>query len=378
MTDEEARIACAVLTAPNAGHAALAYLCGCDDAHPSSPQLWQRFLSGALPPPPPERPTLRLRRFHAAWQEVRRFADGADAAATMRRVRDLGARLVFVFDDDYPARLRTIPHRPPVLFVRGPAPLDPSHAVAVVGTRRASAYGVHLATQLAGDLAAGGIAVISGLARGIDAAAHRAALDVGGATLAVLGTGLDVCFPVENRRLWQRIGETGALITEYCPGVEGRPQHFPARNRIVSGLAAGVVVVEAPLKSGALVTAKLALEQNREVCAVPGDVTAPGSAGPHSLLRHGAALVETAADVAEACRLAWSPGGAPVELSEPLPAVLSAHLTVRPRSVDDLARAAQMPAPVLSALLERLALLGVVKRDGAGRYAVAQSPRRHG
>lgn len=380
MTDDEAAVACAVLASPAGGHAALACLLGCDDANPAPATLWQAFLHNA-PVPSVEVPCgLRLTRVLSRWDALRRSCHTVGGGTHLARIRDLGARVIALDDAAYPPRLRTIPHRPALLFVRGPAALDAVAAIAIVGTRRSTSYGRHVTARLAGDLAAAGVTIISGMARGIDAAAHRAALEAGGPTVAVLGTGLDVCFPTENRPLWRTLGETGALVTEYLPGTEGLPHHFPARNRIVSGLARAVVVVEAAHKSGALITARLALEQNRDVCAVPGDVTAPGSAGPHDLLRHGAALVETAADIAQACGLPWGearptpavlPAGA-------IPPELAAHLSMRPRSVDDLARVTALPAFALIAILERLALLGAIERDAAGRYAVASAAQSRG
>ncbi len=380
MNEEEARAACAVLDAPHGGPAALAYLRGCDDAHPTPPGTWEAFLAGAAPPRDPAPLPPFLHRVRAQWNAMRRDAESVAGSRRVHRLRELGARCIAVDDADYPAPLRAIAHRPAVLFVRGPAALAAAPGIAIVGTRRASEYGKDVARLLASDLASAGVVVISGLARGVDASAHRGALEAGGTTIAVLGTGVDICFPVENRALHRTIGETGALVSEYLPGTEGRPHHFPARNRLVSGLARGVVVVEAAFKSGALVTARYALDQNREVCAVPGDIHAPGSAGPHDLLRHGAALVERAEDVAEACGLTWrrveADGLHAGEAAIPEP--LASHLTVRPRSLDDLARATAMPASALSGLLERLALTGTVERDPAGRYARPRRRSRQG
>ncbi len=385
----------------------------------------QRMLASPDPPPAvvlhaaTDRGALRLRD---GWSLARAAARSERASALARRVNALGVASVSLADAHYPPSLRSIAQPPALLFLRGP--LDPGAGVviSVVGSRRASAYGRRMATRLAWELAEAGVAVASGLARGIDGTAHRAVLDAGGGTIAVLGTGPDVCYPAEHLELAEDIARAGALVTEYLPGTPPRPGHFPARNRILSGLARAVVVVEAGERSGALGTARLALNEGREVCAVPGDVTAPGSAGPHALLRDGAALVETAADILAACGLSRRVGGrvsvaAPALLggalgrvaqergtlatseavarcaadahaahevsvpqdghaSGPLPPELAPHLGFRPRTLDDLVDATGLPASHLGAALERLVLAGALDRDAGGGYLVAADAHR--
>jgi DNA processing protein len=205
----------------------------------------------------------------------------------------------------FPALLRAIPDPPLALFIRGDGATLGAAGVAVVGSRRCTPQGRRWAQTLAEQLAAAGIIVVSGLAYGIDAAAHRGALDAGGRTLAVLGSGVDHVYPARHRGLAAEILQRGgALVSEYPPGVAPRPEHFPERNRIVSGLASGVVVAEASDKSGSLITARLALEQGREVMAVPGSVAAATARGCHRLLKQGAALVEDVTDVLET--LGWA------------------------------------------------------------------------
>ena len=231
----------------------------------------------------------------------RRKLDGAfEGVPEMERLlRDCGARPVWLGADDYPALLAEIPVPPPVLFVRGR--LDPagSRMIAIVGSRRASLSGRRLAREIAEELAIRGCTVVSGLARGIDTAAHRGALDGAGDTVAVLGSGIDLVYPLENRPLSDEISSGGAVVSEHGPGVEPLPWHFPLRNRIISGLCMGTVVVEAAARSGALITARCALDQNRSVFAVPGKPGDPRSSGVNKLLKDGAKLIENAEDILE-------------------------------------------------------------------------------
>jgi len=201
---------------------------------------------------------------------------------------------------EYPPMLRQIPDPPLVLYVRGDAKVLAQHSLAIVGTRRPSAYGSQVAHRLAHDLAERQLVIVSGLARGIDSCAHRGALEArGGKTVAVQGRGMDAIYPAENRKLAEKIVETGALISEFPLGTGPTPENFPIRNRIISGLTLGVVVVEAAEYSGSLITARLALDQNREVFAVPGNITSAQSFGPNHLIKQGAKLVDQWVDVIE-------------------------------------------------------------------------------
>ncbi len=222
------------------------------------------------------------------------------AERDLETVDRIGARFVALGEPDYPALLRQLEDAPPLLCMKGRAELAQAPGIAIVGARNASALGRKLARRLAADLGARGFAVISGLARGIDTAAHEAALATG--TIAVMAGGLDVVYPPENDGLHGEIGETGLLVSEMTPGLQPQARHFPRRNRIISGLGYGTVVVEAAKRSGSLITARMALEQNREVFAVPGSPLDPRAEGTNHLIRRGAMLVTSAGDIDDAVR----------------------------------------------------------------------------
>jgi DNA processing protein len=214
-------------------------------------------------------------------------------------VEPLRDHVITLIDDDYPPLLKEIPDPPLALHFRGDRTLLARTSIAMVGSRRASPYGVNVAAHLARQLVSAGVVIVSGLARGIDAAAHCAALDGGGTTIAVLGTGIDVVYPRSNLRLYRRIAEHGLILSEFPPGSPPRPEHFPIRNRLISGISDGTVIVEATRRSGSLITARMAAEQNRDVFAVPGSIFSAGSEGTHRLVQYGAKLVHDANDVLE-------------------------------------------------------------------------------
>lgn len=305
-------------------------------------------------------------------------------AARLEELRERGVRVVGYRGPGYPRRLVHLHQPPPALYLHGPLDLE-ERAVAVVGTRSATSYGRRAARDLAGDLARAGWVVVSGLARGIDTAAHRAALDAGGKTAAVLGSGLDHRYPASNRGLYDRLAERGLLVTEFPPEQPPQKWTFPKRNRVIAALSAGVVVVQAPSRSGALITADQALELGREVFAVPGPVGTPASRGTHQLLRSGAPLAARARDVLEVL------GGAPTpdltdasDESDQLDLGAEVRSAVDPeaddlRSVwealrggaetlDDLGEASDLPAGRLLALLTELELDGRVRSLRGDRY----------
>ncbi len=298
-----------------------------------------------------------------------------------RRCRERAARLLEVgaaggieaigwSDSRYPARLAALDDRPPVLWLKGDATTLARPAVAIVGSRAATRYAVAVAERLAGDVGGAGIAVVSGCARGVDAAAHRGALGGGGATIAVLGSGVDVIYPAEHARLAASIAETGAVVSELPPGTPPRRHHFPRRNRLISGLANGVVVVEAGARSGSLITARHAAEQGREVMAVPGNVLSGRSAGGHALIRDGAAIVETADDILEAMgsgRIGAGspPGAAPTESPDPVLRLMDPGETC---GVDELIERSGLDSASLLLRLTELEIAGRVERAGAGRF----------
>jgi DNA processing protein len=233
--------------------------------------------------------------------QARNLASGCsfeDAVEQHRKLVAAGATLISIHDHCYPQRLREIFDAPLLLYVRGRTELLCTHAIAVVGTRRPTPYGIAATERLSADLAKAGLTIISGMARGIDTAAHRSALAEEGNTIAVLGCGVDVLYPAENRRLFEEIGRKGLLVSEFPMGAPAYPQNFPIRNRIISGLSVGVVIVEGAQHSGSAITAKLAMDQGREVFAVPGNITSKMSWGPNLLIKDGGAkLVQEWTDI---------------------------------------------------------------------------------
>ena len=298
------------------------------------------------------------------------FKASFDARAELERLRSLGLRFLARSDPAFPPLLRAIHDPPPGLFVRGEAEIAllARPAVAIVGARACSAYGRQIARSLGRELAAAGLVVVSGLARGVDAEAHRGALEAGGLTVAVLGCGIDRDYPAAHRELARQVAATGLVLSEYAPGVEPAPWRFPARNRIVAGLCAASVVVEARERSGALITADFALEEGREVFAVPGEITSALSAGSNALLRLGATPLTCAQDVLESYGLAAPVRLAP-ELGEAAAAVFE-HVREAAAGADELARATGLGAGELAAALTELELAGVVREeDGVYRAA---------
>lgn len=291
------------------------------------------------------------------------FKSRFDATAELERLSALGFRFLARSQPEFPPLLRAIHDPPPGLFVRGEAesPLLARAAVAIVGARACSAYGRQIARSLGRDLAAAGLVVVSGLARGVDAESHRGALEAGGLTVAVLGCGIDRDYPAAHRELARQIAATGLVVSEYAPAVEPAPWRFPARNRIVAGLCAATVVVEARERSGALITADFALEEGREVFAVPGEITSALSAGANALLRLGATPLTCAQDVLDSYGIAALEPALP-DLSERAAAVLE-RVRAGPSGADELARAAGLGAGELAVVLTELELAGAVQEE---------------
>ena len=311
-------------------------------------------------------------------QGLRSFREWDDAHQELRRVVDAGARIVRFNDPDYPFRLRMIADPPPFLYVKGELRAAEEKAIAVVGSRSLSEYGRRVARDLCCDLASLGFTIVSGMARGIDGAAHETALSAGGRTVAVLGSGVDVAYPSEHEKLYQRIIENGAVISELPLGTRPLAFNFPARNRLISGLSLGVVVVEATEKSGSLITAALALEQGREVFAVPGEVGASRSRGTHRLIRQGAKLVESAADIVEeiAPQLLKRNGGFVDEPKRALPQNAGADaqkvfglFQERTLQIDEVIEASGLAPSRVSEILLELELQGFLRPLPGKRYA---------
>lgn len=359
---------------------------------------WQLLLPGAA-----KRFWHLMRRFgstEAAWnagENVLVEAGGfsPEAAAEICRKRRLldidnirarlaneGIEYVYFHDHRYPEPLKTIYDPPPGLFIRGRLAKGDEPAVALVGSRRATHYGLAVARKLAADLAAAGVTVVSGMARGIDTSAHRGALEQGGRTLAVLGCGVDVVYPRENAGLMQDIMNNGAVISEFPPGTQPQPWHFPVRNRIISGLCRSVTVVEAAEKSGALITADVALEQGRDVLAVPGSIASPMSRGSNKLIKQGARLVEDASDILDELGIGTmginslfpeikEGGGRKPRIQGEQGQVLGA-LSLEPVDLDYLVESTGLsPQQVLSALMF-LELKGLVRQVSGMRYVISK------
>ena len=301
-----------------------------------------------------------------------------DLEAEVARLERAGVRVVTWSSPDYPDRLRHIYHPPPVLYLRGSlAPAD-EWAMAVVGTRRATVYGKEATRHIAGELARTGVTVVSGLAKGIDTAAHRAALKAGGRTIAVLGCGVDVIYPAENRNLMQRIVEQGAVISEYALGTPPERSNFPPRNRIISGLSLGVVVVEAAQRSGALITADFAAEQGREVFAVPGNMFNRTSKGCNRLIQQGAKLLLDVDDILEELNLTMV--AQQLELKAIVPeneteSRLLSFLSSDPLHIDEIVRHSALPISEISSTLALMELKGMVRQVGGMNYVLAREAR---
>lgn len=299
--------------------------------------------------------------------KIRAFDDFKGIKKELAKLEKMRVRVVSIVDASYPAPLREIPDAPIVLYARGPLSLE-NRMMAVVGSRKATFEGMSLAERIAETLSSLGITVVSGFARGIDSAAHRGAMKGKGKTVAVLGCGIDICYPAENKHLFERITHDGLMLTEYPPGARPFPANFPARNRIIAGLSRGVLVIEASAKSGSLITARLALEYNREVLAVPGRVFDEEYRGANNLIKQGAKLVEGMEDILASCfpdvevgkseRLAM---GEDEEYIYGLMGMDKVH-------VDDLAGRSGLEMKLLMPLLTRLEMKDLVRSLPGGFY----------
>lgn len=292
----------------------------------------------------------------------------------------VGARVLAKVDAEYPSRLVQADDAPPVLYAKGACELAAKPCIAIVGARNASALGVRFARQLAGELGEAGLVVISGLARGIDAAAHQGSLATG--TIAVLGTGIDIAFPPENETLYGEVLKQGLLLSEYLPGTPASPGNFPRRNRIIAGSAMGTVVVEGAVKSGSLLTARMALDYGREVFAVPGSPLDPRAQGPNGLIRQGATLIQGGGDVLEVLRPIMVGGlASPAPTSSLAPpddlslehdrAKVLELLSPSPVGIDELARQSGVSPGALSIVILELELAGRVRRHPGHKVSFA-------
>jgi DNA processing protein len=294
-----------------------------------------------------------------------------DLESLMYQIETQGFRVLTWEDNDYPRRLLQIDQPPPVIYLNGELTEEDDWSVAIVGTRRVTPYGRQITEQIATCLAQNGITVVSGLARGVDAIAHQAALKAGGRTIAVLGSGVDRVYPPEHQALADKIADQGAVLSDYALGTPPESANFPPRNRIISGLSAAVVVVEAGETSGALITAEFAVEQGREVFAVPGSILAPQSKGPNRLIQQGAHPLLNPRDVLEALQLESIVEQRTVRKAVPADTVeaqLYGVLGPEPLHVDEIRSQTGLPIEKVSATLALMELKGMVRQVGGMNY----------
>ncbi len=304
-------------------------------------------------------------------ERVVQARNSVDLDKVWEKIEKQGIEILTWQDQAYPQRLKEIDQPPPVLYIRGEFLPDDLFAVSVVGTRRVTPYGRQITEELTSFLAANGMTVISGLARGVDAVAHQAALKAGGRTIAVLGSGVDRIYPPEHRALAEQIMERGALISDYAPGTPPDASNFPPRNRIISGLSLAVVVVEAGETSGALITAEFAAEQGREVFAVPGSILAPQSKGTNKLIQNGALPLLNITDLMQALditRVGEHKAARKIMPSDAIEAKLLTVLTNEPLHVDEIRNQSELPIEKVSAALALMELKGMVRQVGGMNY----------
>lgn len=315
---------------------------------------------------------------------IAHWRTGIDLEGELRRIDAFQCRIVTQLDAEYPQRLREIYDPPPVLYVRGTLGGIDRNSVAIIGSRQTTAYGTETARRMAYQLAYTGVTVVSGGARGIDTAAHQGALTAKGRTIAVLGTGISQVFPPENRELFDRIADNGALVTQFAFNRPADKQTFPIRNRIVAGMTLGTVVVEANLASGALITANFATDYGRQVFAVPGRVDSPRSRGCHELIKKGAKLCEGIEDILTEFEYLFPPtnraaGSGTSPSSDTLPALelpqneatVLTQLDVEPKAIDEIIREAGLPASAVTVALFSLELKRLVRQLPGKRFARA-------
>lgn len=289
-------------------------------------------------------------------------------------IERLNVTLLPISSENYPVNLKNIYDPPVLLYARGKLLESDKMSIAIVGSRRASQYGLSVAAKLARDLASSGLAIVSGGARGIDSAAHKGALEAGGRTIAFLGCGIDVNYPPENRKLFELIAETGAVVSEFPFGAAPEAWRFPPRNRLISGMSLGVLVCQSPAASGALITAGYAAEQGKDVYAVPGNIDDQRNSGCHALIKDGAKLVESAYDIL--AELGLQPGtGEPRQLTLPIESLandnerkIASLLSLDPIAVDEIIEKTGLPAPLVAGTLTILEMKNIARRVPGNAY----------
>jgi DNA processing protein len=312
-------------------------------------------------------------------QAIETFRTKISLEEEMDNLKKCGVSAYTFHDPEYPARLKEIYDYPPLIYVKGEIISQDNWCVAVVGTRKATLYGRQVTEEIVSDLAQNKITVISGLARGIDTIAHHSALKANGRTLAVYACGVDTIYPPENADLACRISKQGAVVSEYPLGAKPRPDNFPRRNRIMSGMSLGTLVIEADESSGAIITAHMALEQNRDVFAVPGSILSPMSRGTNRLIQEGAKLVRNCTDILEELNLTVS--SQQIELKEIIPtseteALLLKQLTAEPTHIDQVCRNSGLPISTVSSNLAIMELKGLVRQISTMNYVLARESQQ--
>jgi len=360
---DEARYWLAFSLSPHIGSSRIqqliAYFGGLEAAWKASPAEW---LEVGLP--------------RSVVNDLRQHRDKLDMVAEWKKIMGAGAHIITLTDANYPVPLRTISNPPALLYVRGELRQEDDLALAIVGTRRATHYGKDAARYLARELAANGVTIVSGLAQGIDSAAHEGALEGKGRTIAVFGSGIDQVYPREHEALAERISQNGALVSEFAIGTPPHALNFPRRNRIMSGLALGVLVAEAPARSGALITVESALEQGRDVFAVPHSIFSSSGSGANQLIQEGAKLVMQPQDILSELQLIYHQSETERLTQElvpdsPLEATLLAELSSEPLHVDDLIRKLGLNSADVLAGLAILELKGLAQMTGHMQYCRA-------
>lgn len=308
---------------------------------------------------------------------IQKQKPGIDPDREMEKIERAGVKLTTLQDSDYPASLKEIYSPPAVLYMRGHLPRKKNRiCLGIVGTRKLSNYGRQVTPPITADLSRMGLTIVSGLAKGIDTLTHQAAIEAGGETIAVLGASVEreKIYPPANRRLAEEITEHGTLVSEFPLGTGPDARHFPLRNRIISGLSLGVLVIEAPEKSGALITARDALEQNREVFAVPGHILSCNSLGPHNLIKMGAKLVTKASDIAEELNLdtKFSSNTITAKPANREEALILNELSGQPTHIDKIIIQTKLPTPIVNSTLTLMEIKGKVNNVGNNCYVIAQ------
>jgi DNA processing protein len=308
-------------------------------------------------------------------EAIKNFSGFSGIERNLKKLKNQGVKVIALDSDRYPEMLRNIQDPPLVIYMKGDMTPEDKYAIAIVGSRKPTPYGISVTETMASELASMGFTIVSGLARGIDTAAHKGGVRCGGRSIAVLGSGIDVPYPPENKGLMERISKAGCVLSEFAPGTPPNKENFPRRNRIISGLSLGVLVVEAAAESGALITARYALEQGREVFSIPGNINSKVSSGTNELIKQGAKPVVKAEDIVEELApllrgFIKSKEKVKISVSDEEKA-LCKIMTGEPKHIDDISRESGMPVSKALAVLLGLELKGIVKQLEGKRFYLA-------